>query len=79
MPPASEQGLDGRQRDEDGRIRAKNGSTLVSSLRETYGDGFAAGVRPDMHLSTLLERTGMASLSQYIEAGMPEVPPAKKS
>lgn len=57
-------GLDGRARDENGRIRAKNGATLVKHLRDTYGDNFAAGVRGDMKLDTLLDRKDMDSLSQ---------------
>jgi hypothetical protein len=57
-------GLDGRSRDENGRIRAKNGATLVKHLRDTYGDDFASGVRSDMKLDTLLDRTGAKSLSQ---------------
>jgi hypothetical protein len=60
-------GLDGRCRDENGEIRHKNGTTKVGSLRETYGENFASGVRSDMKLDTLLERTGSTSLSQYIK------------
>jgi hypothetical protein len=36
----------------------KNGNTRVDTLRETYGEGFAPGIRGDAHLNTLLERTG---------------------
>lgn len=57
-------GLDGRSRDENGRIRAKNGATLVKHLRDTYGNDFALGVRGDMKLDTLLDRTGAESLTQ---------------
>lgn len=60
-------GLDGRCRDENGEIRHKNGTTKVSTLRDTYGENFAADVRGDMKLDTLLERTGSASLSQFIK------------
>ena len=52
------EGLDDCCRDQNGQIRAKNGSTLVRTLRETYGEDFAPGVRSDMKLDTLLERTG---------------------
>ena len=38
-------GLDGRHRDANGRIRVKQGNTRVGTLRETYGEGFAPGVR----------------------------------
>ena len=62
-------GLDGRHRNADGRIGAKHGNTRVDTLRETYGDNFAPGVRGDMHLQTLLNRTGAASLSELIKKG----------
>lgn len=60
-------GLDGRARDNDGEIRRKNGNTRVDTLRETYGEDFAPGVRGDMHLETLLDRTGAKSLSDYLK------------
>jgi len=60
-------GLVGRHRDADGRISAKRGNTRIDTLRETYGEGFAAGARGDMHLSTLLERSGASSLSDYLK------------
>lgn len=65
--PHKQPGLDGRHRDVDGEIRRKNGNTRVDTLRETYGDNFAAGARGDMHLSTLLERSGASSLSDYLK------------
>jgi hypothetical protein len=43
-------GLDSRCRDKDGEIRHKNGATRVGTLRQTYGDNFAPGVRSDMKL-----------------------------
>ncbi|MCU1227038.1 MAG: hypothetical protein JWQ42_5131 [Edaphobacter sp.] len=60
-------GLDGRHRDSDGQTRMKNGNTRVDTLRETYGEGFAPGIRGDAHLNTLLERTGRNSLSDYLK------------
>ena len=60
-------GLDGRHRDADGRISEKHGNTRVDTLRETYGDDFAADARGDMHLRTLLDRTGVPSLSQLLK------------
>ena len=63
----SGKGLDGRSRDQDGEIRHKNGTTQVGTLRETYGESFAAGHRSDMKLDTLLSREGAASLSQYLK------------
>jgi len=59
-------GLDQRCRDNDGEIRQKNGSTLVGTLRKTYGEDFAAGVRSDMKLDTLLDRTGADSLTDLV-------------
>ena len=60
-------GLDGRHRDQNGRISEKHGNTLVGTLRETYGDNFAAGTRADAKLSTVLDRAGVDSLSQYLK------------
>ena len=59
-------GLDGRSRDQDGEIRRKRGDTHLGTLREIYGNGFAPGARSDMHLDTLLDRAGEASLSDYL-------------
>ncbi len=60
-------GLDRRCRDNDGEIRHKNGATRVGTLRQTYGDSFAPGVRSDTKLDTLLDRTGSNSLSQLLK------------
>ena len=60
-------GLDGRTRDGDGEIRHKRRDTLVRTLRQHYGDDFAAGVRGDMKLGTLLDRTGADSLSELLK------------
>jgi hypothetical protein len=60
-------GLDNRCRDVNGEIRHKNGSTRVDSLRKTYGPNFAAGVRGDMKLDTLLDRTSAKSLSDLLK------------
>ena len=61
------EGLDDRCRDQNGQIRAKNGSTLVRTLRDTYGEDFAPGVRSDMKLDTLLDRTGANSLTELLK------------
>jgi hypothetical protein len=60
-------GLDNRCRDNDGEIRHKNGATRVRTLRQTYGDDFAPGVRSDMKLDTLLNRTSLKSLSEFLK------------
>jgi hypothetical protein len=62
---ADKRGFDGRERDEDGRIRTKNGATRIRTLRNIYGDDFAAGFRGDMKLDTLLDLNGSKSLSDY--------------
>jgi hypothetical protein len=67
MTKAHQPGLDGRHRDADGRISEKHGNTRMGTLRETYGDGFAAGVRGDAHLRTVLDRTGASSLSKLVK------------
>lgn len=62
-------GLDGRTRDQNppkaGEIREKRGDTRVATLRREYGDNFAPGVRGDMRLDTLRDRTGK-SLHQLV-------------
>jgi hypothetical protein len=63
---AKQPGLDNRHRDNDGQTREKNSTTRVDTLRETYGDDFAPGIRGDAHLSTLLKLTGSRSLSDYL-------------
>lgn len=60
-------GLDNRRRDNNGEIRHKNGATRVDTTRQTYGDNFASGVRGDMELDTLLNRTGSKSLSRLLK------------
>jgi len=60
-------GLDGRHRDRDGEIRRKNSNTLVGTLREEFGSGFAKGYRSDMKLGTLLKREGASSLSELVK------------
>jgi len=60
-------GLDQRCQDSDGEIRRKRGDTRVASLRDTYGEDFAAGYRSDMKFGTLLEREGAESLSELVK------------
>jgi hypothetical protein len=67
MSRRCEPGLDDRCRDRDGEIRRKNGNTRVATLRETYGPGFAPGIRGDAKLSTVLGRTGARSLSELVK------------
>ena len=67
MTKTPQPGLDGRHRDVDGRISEKHGNTRVDTLRESYGEGFALGMRGDAHLRTVLDRTGAPSLSKLIK------------
>lgn len=67
MPRQCQPGLDDRCRNQDGEIRRKNGNTRVDTLRDAYGPGFAAGVRGDAKLSTVLHRTGARSLSGLLK------------
>jgi len=55
-----------RSRNENGRLRQKRGDTHVVTIEEQYGLNF--GVRGGMHLNTLLEREGVASLNDLISA-----------
>jgi len=60
-------GLDERCRNENGAIRGKRSDTLIGTLRREYGEDFAAGMRSDATLGTLLERTGAESLTEYLK------------
>ena len=59
-------GLNGRHRNQDGRIRAKRGDTSVDSLRKTYGADFAPGFPGTLPLEILRAATGM-SLTQLVK------------
>ena len=66
--------LEDRQRDTSDPVSEKRGDTRIDTLRQTYGEDFAPGVRGDTHLKTLLDRTGSSSLSEYLRtAGQPPV------
>ena len=67
MAKKAQPGLDGRHRDANGQINRKHGNTLVGTLRDAYGPGFAAGTRSDAKLSTVLDRSGSESLSQFLK------------
>jgi len=59
-------GLYNRHRDQDGTIARKHGNTLIKTLRQTYGAGFAPGSNPDAKLSDCLENMDGHSLSQLV-------------
>ncbi|MBN9414575.1 MAG: hypothetical protein J0I12_04010 [Candidatus Eremiobacteraeota bacterium] len=60
-------GLNGRHRNQDGRIRAKRSDTLVETLRQTYGETFASGFPGGWTLGLVREVTGQ-SLTQLARA-----------
>ena len=60
-------GLDGRMRDRDGEIRKKRSDTLVGTLRDEYGEEFAAGYRSDAKLGTVLKKEGAESLDELLK------------
>ena len=55
-----------RSRTAKGGLREKRGDTFVASIEQKYGRDF--GVRGDMHLETLLKRTGIKSLNDLIQS-----------
>lgn len=55
-----------RSRNQDGQLRDKRDDTHVETIEKQYGRDF--GVRGDMHLGTLLERTGERSLNDLIQS-----------
>lgn len=57
-----------RSRNTTGPLREKRGDTFVSTIEKKYSRDF--GVRGDMHLDTLLERTGKASLNDLIDSNI---------
>lgn len=59
-------GLNGRQRNQDGRIRQKRADTLIATLRATYGQSFASGFPGCWTLGLVREVSGM-SLSQMVK------------
>ncbi|WP_195838279.1 hypothetical protein [Methylocystis rosea] len=59
-------GLDGRHRDKNGRISKKHGNTLIFTLRQTYGAGFAPGRSDDERLADVLHDLDEPSLSHLI-------------
>ncbi len=66
-PTKQSSNLDGHRRNANGEIDRKHGNTVVRTLRDTYGEDFAADCRADMKLSTLLRENGVGSLSQYLK------------
>jgi hypothetical protein len=59
-------GLVNRHRDANGSIAAKHRNTLISTLRLTYGDGFARAERAASTLGEVLDRLDEPSLAKLI-------------
>jgi hypothetical protein len=55
-----------RSRNPHGTLREKRGDTFVASIEQKYGRDF--GVRGDMHLDTLLKKTGFNSLNDLVQS-----------
>jgi hypothetical protein len=58
-------GLDGRHRDNDGRIEEKKGNTRVRTLGETYGENFLRDWHGNAKLSTVRDEADM-SLTELV-------------
>ncbi|MBI5384750.1 MAG: hypothetical protein HZA90_08675 [Verrucomicrobia bacterium] len=56
-----------RPRNEDGQLREKRGDTHIATVENKYDRDF--GVRSDMHLDTLLKKTGNSSLNDLLCGG----------
>ncbi len=61
-----------RARNESGPLRQKREDTHVETIEKTYNRDF--GVRGDMQLGTLLEKTGKASLNDLIHSDIGKKP-----
>ncbi|MGA2551306.1 MAG: hypothetical protein ABSF50_14225 [Burkholderiaceae bacterium] len=68
---ATKKGLDGRMRDKSGQIRHKRRDTHVSTLRAEYGESFAPGFKPADTLGKVLDKTGAATLHEYLKTKKP--------
>ena len=64
--------IDTRHRDKYREISRKHGNTLIGTLRDTYGQGFAPGCADHAKLSDVISKLDETSLSHLIrdqEAG----------
>lgn len=57
-----------RARNQNGLLRDKRDDTHVGTIEKTYGRDF--GVRSDMELGTLLQRTGKKSLNDLVHSDL---------
>ena len=65
-PVTKQPDLDGRHRDKNGEISRKHGNTLISTLRQTYGAGFAPGRSGDEKLRDVLHDLDEPSLGHLV-------------
>ena len=64
--PMKQPGLNHRHRDKDGTIARKHGNTLISTLRQTYGQKFAPGIDGNAKLSDVLHQLDKPSLTHLM-------------
>jgi len=55
-----------RSRNQDGQLRDTRDDKLVGTLEKQYDRNF--GVRSDMQVGTLLEKTGFASVNDLLQS-----------
>ena len=58
--------FDTRHRNQDGEISRKHGNTLIATLRNSFGNGFAPGCADDDKLSDVLAKLDKPSLSKLL-------------
>jgi hypothetical protein len=56
-----------RHRDKTGEISRKHGSTLIRTLRNTYGQSFAEGCSDNEKLGDVLDKLDQPSLTRLID------------
>ena len=73
---AANRGLDGRARDDNGRIREKSGATKMSTLAKQYPEMQA--FTPDATLSGIRKRYGVQSIDEVRALGARKLRDQKK-
>lgn len=73
---SEKRGLDGRARDDDGRIREKNGATKMRTLAEEYPE--CRAFTPDATLSGIRTRYGITSIDEVRALGAQKLREQKK-
>ena len=57
-----------RSRNQDGQLRDTRNDKYVGTIEKEYGRDF--GGRKDMHIGTLLEKTGISSVNDLIHSNL---------